>query len=246
MNEAKEKSLTKRLFAIFLLILALSVMIGMPDSAMKRGIAPQSVRADEKNGKVTIRVIHEFNNGAEVILQKKDAEGDAYTDVSTVSIGTAVGNFVYDLDSTEYDSFYIKEVGDNRDGNKTESVTTETLIGKKGVYGSSFAVKHGGWINESTRRSVSFGVPIFIKHDFTGGASVCYVKGNTWVETEALPSDGTLLFDLESSDYDGFYIEETGTTNVANKTEVLDSEKITAALGDSENSSGGVFFSRRL
>lgn len=203
-----------------------------------------SVNETEINGKITIKVIHDFDgSGAEIVLQKGN------TAVRSIRIGTASGTFEYDLDSEEYDNFYIKKADDPKVGNTTVRISTEDLKAKKAVYGNSLAVQPGGWIGDNNVRSVNFGVPIYIKHDFTAGATVCYVKDGTVVKTSVLSSDRIVLFDLESSEYDGFYIEETGTTNIGNKTEILGRDKITAALDAMKNASGGYFAyggSRRL
>ncbi len=198
-----------------------------------------SVNETAINGKIMIRVIHDFDEGgAEIVLLKGD------TVVRSIRIGTASGSFEYDLDSEEYDKFYIKKADDPKVGNTTVQISTEDLKGKKAVYGSSLAVQPGGWKGDNDVRSVNYGVPIYIKHDFKDGATVCYVKDGADVPVadggkQDLPSNNIVLFDLESTKYDGFYIEEKGTTDIANTTVSLSRKTIEDAHKAALASSGG-------
>lgn len=180
---------------------------------------------------VTIRVNHNFTAGVEIILLKNDAY------VTYVSLGTGIGSYVYDLESTEYDSFYIQETGTSSVGNMTVKISTADLTAKKSVYGSNITITPGSWAdtnNGANRRSVSYGVSIYIKEDFTSGATVCYTLNGTKVSSQTVSSDNIIAFDVNSTAYDGFYIEETNATLEGNRTEILTCEEIKTALGEND------------
>ena len=188
-------------------------------------------------GKMTIRVAHDFDaQGAEIALCK-----DGQTIGEYIAIGTAgIGTFVFDLDSTSYDSFFITKKGDGQVGNNTIIIDKAELQLKKQIYGNSLVITVGGWKNATTSRDVSYGVLINIGHDFTGGISVHYTKNGQWVSTAAIYPENNIIFDLESSDYDGFYVEEKDTTMEGNKTEILTALEIQEALAGN----GGMLVAR--
>lgn len=178
---------------------------------------------------MTIRINHNFTAGAEVILQK------GTTRVNTVSIGTSIGSFVYDLESSTYDNFYIQEKGTSQEGNKTVTVSTDDLTAKKNIYGKNITVTPGGWDttnNGANRRSVSYGTSIYIKHDFKDGATVRYTLDGTVVSSDTVSSEKIIVFDMESTQYNGFYIEEIDAKVDGNKTEILTRQQIKSVLGE--------------
>lgn len=195
-------------------------------------VEEETILADAtSDNTVTIRVNHNFTAGAELILLKNDAY------VTYVSIGTGTGSYVYDLESTEYDSFYIQEKNTSSEGNRTVKISTDDLIAKKSVYGNNITITPGSWAdtnNGANRRGVSYGVSIYIKEDFTSGATVCYTLNGTKVSSQAVSSDNIIAFDVNSTAYDGFYIEETNATLEGNRTKILTCEEIKTALEKSD------------
>lgn len=215
------------------------------DKSEADGAAEEEVAVDEgtilansaSDNIVTIRVNHNFTAGAEIILLKNDAY------VTYVSIGTGIGSFDYDLESTEYDSFYIQEKSATSEGNMTVKITTDDLTAKKSIYGSYITITPGGWDetnNGANRRSANYGTSIYIKESFDNGATVSYTLNGTVVSETALASDSIMSFDVNSTAYDGFFIRETktstGSTSVleGNKTEILTCEEIKTALGEND------------
>lgn len=195
-------------------------------------VAQEAILANAvSDNTVTIRVNHNFTAGAEVVLLKNDAY------VRYISIGTGIGSFVYDLESTEYDSFYIQEKAASSVGNMTIKISSDDLAAKKSVYGNSITITPGSWAdtnNGTNRRGASYGVSIYIKEDFTKGATVCYTLNGTKVSSETISSDSIIVFDVNSTEYDGFYIEETNATVEGNRTEILTCDEIKTALEESD------------
>lgn len=197
-------------------------------------VEEEAVQAEAvSDNTVTVYVNHNFTAGAEVILLNNG------TYVDYISIGTGVGSFVYDLESTEYNSFYIQEKSAASEGNKTVKISADELATKKSVYGSNITITPGSWIDATTRRNVSYGIGIYIKQDFSNGATICYTLNGTVVSEAAISADSIVAFDVNSTEYDGFFIREThtdtGSTAVleGNKTEILTCEQIKKALGES-------------
>lgn len=194
-------------------------------------VEENAILANSTSGNtVTIRVNHDFDGGgAEAILHKISGETEA------ISIGTGIGSFVYDCDA--YDYFFIQKYKlEGGEGNRTVAVSTAEIMAKKNIYGSYITVTPGGWTGQ--QRSVSYGTSIYIKQEFKNGATVCYTLNGTVVSETAVSSDSIIIFDVNSTAYDGFFIRETktdtGSTNVleGNKTEILTRDKIKTALGE--------------
>ena len=191
------------------------------------------VMADEivSSGKMTIRIAHDFPTVGIVFCKNGQSNGN-YITIG----GAGVCNFVVDLDDDSYDGFFITKDGDTQVGNNTIIIEKADLQLKKGIYGNSLVVAVGDWKNAGTARDVSYGLLINIGHDFKTGINVFYTSGGAYGSGGVYGSaagiypENNIIFDLESTTYDGFCVEEQGATDEGNKTEFLTRDKIEEAL----------------
>lgn len=125
---------------------------------------------------VEILVMHDFadKGGATVIFTKN---GVAVSGL-TYNIGTSSGKFTFDLTSTEYDGFYIKQDGDSQTGNTTEIVTKSDIEDAIKLYSTPLMATVGDWVDTNTARTLTLGKYVSIPDQSLDIPEGTYTKEN--------------------------------------------------------------------
>lgn len=104
---------------------------------------------------IEILVVHDFSDlgGATVIFTKNGVPVSGLT----YDIGTSSGKFTFDLTSTEYDGFYVKQKEDSLTGNTTETVSKSDIANAAKTYATPIMATVGEWVDENTKRTLTLG-----------------------------------------------------------------------------------------
>ncbi len=179
---------------------------------------------------VTIRVEHDYMDGGAIIVFTKD--GTEVASVSSVNIGTTCGTFRYDVNSSEYNGFLIKK-STGETGNTSSSVGVDKIKEARAKYGDYINAKNGSWKGTGIVRDapeLNGAIVKVVGSDMN--VEAVYTKGGNKVKTVVLGSDGYLVLDFETSDYDSFYIKKkTGETD----SETTGNRTVDVSLADAEN-----------